>query len=154
MKLRAASSIRSPYSATTPANVMSASAAAHISMPPCVMYMSRRRSIASAITPLMSENTMIGTTRTSPTMPSAMPRWISGTSSDTSHRIAAFCIIEPAIETSWLDHSSRKFRCARDANGESVGRVGMSAGIGDRNGVSVGAGHDGIASGIAQMHGR
>ena len=76
-------------------------------MPVWVISISRRRSSASATTPLTSENATIGTIRTSPTMPSAIPRRSGDTSSDTCHRIAALCIMEPAFETSWLVHSRR-----------------------------------------------
>ena len=76
-----------------------------------VKSISRRRSQASATTPLIIENTMIGTTRTRPTRPSARPLRSGGTSSDTCHRSAAFCIIEPVNETKSPIQISRKLRC-------------------------------------------
>src|SRR5215831_15947733 len=75
--------------------------------------MSRRRSSASATTPLISESPTMGRTRTSPTMPRASPFFSSGTRSDTCQRMAAFCIIEPVKEMSWPAQRSRKFRYRR-----------------------------------------
>ena len=43
---------------------------------------------------------MIGTTFTRPTIPSAMPLRSGGTSSETCHNSAAFCIVDPVIDTS------------------------------------------------------
>src|SRR5260221_435134 len=96
-------------------------------MPVCVISMSLRRSSASATTPLMSENATIGTTRTRPTRPSASPRWAGGTITETCHRIAAFCIMEPAIDTSWLVQSRRKLRCWSATKGEARGASGVMA---------------------------
>ena len=42
---------------------------------------------------------------------------IGSTSRETCQRIAAFCTIEPAIETSWPIHNRRKLRCRRALNG-------------------------------------
>src|SRR4051812_20410127 len=80
-------------------------------MPVWVTSISLRRSSASATTPLTSENTMIGSTLTRPTPPSASPRSSGRTISETCQRIAADCIMVPAIEISWLVHSRRKLRC-------------------------------------------
>jgi hypothetical protein len=66
----------------------------------CVSIISRRRSSASATTPLKSENTTIGPTRTRPTRPSARPRSSGGTRSETCHRMAAVCIVDPEKEMS------------------------------------------------------
>ena len=49
-------------------------------------------------------------------------RGAAGTSSETCHRIAAFCIIEPAIETSWPVHSRRKLRWRSATSGWLVER--------------------------------
>ncbi len=57
------------------------------------------------------ENTTIGTTLTRPTRPSASAFLSGGTSSDTCHNSAAFCIIEPVTETSSPIQMSRKLRC-------------------------------------------
>ena len=59
---------------------------------------------------------MIGTTRTSPTNPSASAFRSGGTSSETCHRMAAFCMNEPVNERSRPTHSSRKSRCLRATN--------------------------------------
>ena len=66
----------------------------------CVASISLLRSSASATTPLISENTMMGTTRTSPTIPSARPFRLAGTSKETCHSMAAVCIIDPEKEMS------------------------------------------------------
>ena len=92
---------------------MNASAAridATIVPPSCVMSISLRRSKTSAATPLTSENKMIGTTRTSPTIPSASPLCAGVTSSETCQRIAACCMNDPANDTKRLSHSNRKLR--------------------------------------------
>jgi len=93
--------------------VIAASVAETISMAVLVTSITRRRSSASATTPLIKEKTMIGMTRTSPTPPSASAFCSSGTSSETCHRIAALRIIEPDIEMSSPNHSSRKLRWER-----------------------------------------
>ena len=80
-----------------------ASSAATIVAAICVNSISLRRSHASATTPLIIEKTMIGNTRTRPTMPSASPFRSGGTSSDTCHSSPAFCIIEPEKETKQAD---------------------------------------------------
>ncbi len=66
----------------------------------CVNIISRRRFQASATTPLSIEKRMIGTTLTRPTMPSASPLRAGGTSSETCHRRAAFCMVDPVIDAS------------------------------------------------------
>ena len=71
---------------------------------------------ASATTPLTSENTTIGTTRTRPTIPSARPAWSGGTSSETCHSIAAVCMKVPENETSRPIQSRRKLRWRRAMN--------------------------------------
>src|SRR6185503_16796643 len=83
--------------------------------------MSRRRSIASATTPATTDSPTIGRTRTRPTMPRASPRWFSGTIRETCQRMAAVCIIEPAIEMSWLPHSRRKSRWRSATRAEALG---------------------------------
>src|SRR5262245_37647386 len=88
-----------------------ASAAAKAAMTVCVISISLRRSYTSAATPLSSEKQTIGSTRTSPTIPSASARLSSGTSSDTCHRIAADCIRLPEKEISRPIRSRRKLRC-------------------------------------------
>src|SRR5262249_658008 len=70
---------------------------------------------ASATTPLIMENTMIGTTFTRPTSPSASPLR-SGTSSDTCHSSAAFCIIEPVNDRNNPAQIRRKLRWRRATN--------------------------------------
>src|SRR5438874_2222567 len=65
--------------------------------------------MTSAATPLSSENAKIGTTRTSPTSPSAMPLRSGGTSSDTCQSSAACCMNDPAKDTPRPIQSSRKF---------------------------------------------
>ena len=50
------------------------------------------------------------TTRTSPTMPSASPLF-SGTSNDTCHSSAAFCIIDPVNDNIRPSQINRKLRC-------------------------------------------
>lgn len=72
---------------------------------------SLRRSHASATTPLTTEKKTIGTTLTRPTSPSASPFFSDDTSRDTCHKSAAFCIIEPLIDTSSPIQISRKLRC-------------------------------------------
>ena len=89
-------------------------------MPVCVINISLRWSSASATTPLIMEKRMIGTIRTTPTIPSAMAFWSSGTSKDTCQRMAAFCIMEPEKEMSWPVHSRRKLRCWRAMKGEDI----------------------------------
>ena len=59
---------------------------------------------------------MTGTTRTSPTSPSASARWSSGASSETCHRIAAVCMKLPENETSSPSQRRRKFRCCSAGN--------------------------------------
>ena len=49
-------------------------------------------------------------------MPSASPLRSGGTSSDTCHSSAAFCIIEPENETSSPIQISRKLRCCSATN--------------------------------------
>jgi hypothetical protein len=104
--------------------VRTASAAATIVMADWVRSMSRRRSKASATTPPASEKAMIGTTRTSPTRPSAIPFRSGGTRSETCQRIAAVCIIEPEKETSCPLQRRRKLRCWRARKGEGVRTIG------------------------------
>ena len=70
------------------------------SPPSASASISRRRSHASATTPLIIEKMTTGMTRTRPTKPSARPLRSGGTSSDTCHSSAAFCIIDPVNETS------------------------------------------------------
>jgi hypothetical protein len=83
-----------------------------------------RRSSASATTPERTEKTMIGTTFTRPTSPSARPLSSSGTSSETCHKTAAFCIIEPVVDKSCPVQSRRKLRW------RSAGNASRNAGIG------------------------
>src|SRR5690349_20615485 len=94
----------------SPWKVTTVSAIAVTASALCVRIISRRRSTASAITPPISQQIMMGTTRTSRTMSSARPFWSSGTSSDTCQRMAAFCIIEPEKEISCPIQSRRKLR--------------------------------------------
>ena len=65
---------------------------------------------ASATTPLIIEKTMIGTTLTSPTAPSASPLRSGGTSSDTCHSSAAFCMNVPMNDSSRPIQIRRKLR--------------------------------------------
>ena len=65
---------------------------------------------SSATTPLIIEKITTGTTRTSPTKPSASPLRSGGTSSDTCHSSAAFCIIDPVKDKNSPNQISRKFR--------------------------------------------
>ena len=76
----------------------------------CVISISRRRSKASAATPLIIENRMTGKMRTSPTRPSAIARLSGGTSTDTCHSTAADCMKVPENETRRPIQSSRKLR--------------------------------------------
>ena len=94
-----------------PRKVSSASTPAVIAMPACVMNITRRRSDASASVPPAMEKKMIGISRTSPTMPSAIGRRCGGTSSDTCHSSAAVCMFDPENEMSCPVQSRRKFRC-------------------------------------------
>jgi hypothetical protein len=108
-ELRAASA----YTGNTdvlPLKASKARPAATIAEPVCVRSISRRRSDASATTPLMMEKMTIGTNLTSPTMPSASPFRSGGTSSETCHRSAAFCIHVPVKESSRPIQIRRKFR--------------------------------------------
>src|SRR5580765_799288 len=79
----------------------------------CVNSINRRRSHASATTPLIIEKSTIGTTRTRPTRPSASPLRSGATSSETCHSSPAFCIIDPVNETKRPIQISRKLRCRR-----------------------------------------
>ena len=72
----------------------------------CVTSIVRRRSLASATTPPTMESRMIGTTRTSPTIPSARPFRSGGARSETCQRMAALCIMEPVTDRIWPDQSS------------------------------------------------
>src|ERR671928_1020607 len=93
-----------------PPKVTAASTKARSAMPVCVMSITLRRSSTSATTPLTSDRTMIGTTRTRPTNPSASPFCPGATSKEICQRIATFCIIEPHIEINCPSQSSRKLR--------------------------------------------
>ena len=105
-----------------PANVRSASPAAASAIATCATSMSRRRSNASAITPLHSPKTKMGPTRARPTRPSARAFHSGGARIETCQRSAAVCIIEPDIETSWPSHRRRKFRWRRRSEGRVVRR--------------------------------
>ena len=72
--------------------------------------MSRRRSTASASTPLQSPKTRIGPIRARPTSPRDSAFQPGGARSAMCQRIAAPCIMVPDIDTSWPSHSRRKFR--------------------------------------------
>ena len=76
----------------------------------CVISISRRRSNASAATPLIIENSTTGKIRTSPTSPSAMARLSGGTSTETCHSTAEDCMKVPENETSRPIQSRRKLR--------------------------------------------
>ena len=76
----------------------------------CVISISRRRSNASAATPLMSENRITGTMRTRPDESERDARRSAGTSTDTCQSTAADCMKEPENETSRPIQSRRKFR--------------------------------------------
>jgi hypothetical protein len=65
-----------------------------------VKSISFRRSTASAATPPTSEKMTIGTTRTSPTNPSAIAFLSGAATSETCQRMAAVCIIV-TLETSF-----------------------------------------------------
>ena len=82
-----------------------------VAAPAWVSSISVRRFHASATTPLNIEKTTIGTTRTSPTIPSASAFLPGATSSETCHSSAAFCIIDPVNETKRPIQISRKLRC-------------------------------------------
>ena len=84
-----------------------ASASAVMADALCVNSITRRRSHASATAPPVIENRITGSNRTRPTMPSAMARRCGDTSSDTCHRMAATCIIDPENEISCPVQSRR-----------------------------------------------
>ncbi len=99
----AAPSAASAYTGHTecpPPIATAASATATSAEPVCVNSMRRRRFQASATTPLTIEKKTIGTTFTRPTRPRARPLRSGGTSSDTCHSSAAFCIVDPVIDAS------------------------------------------------------
>src|SRR5204862_280509 len=93
-----------------------------------------RRSSASATTPLSIEKTMIGTTWTAPTSPSAIALRPGAARSDTCQRMAAVCIREPEKERSWPIQRSAKSRCRRAGNDAAVNEFLEAAtdGRGDR----------------------
>jgi hypothetical protein len=99
------------HSEESPFHVAAASATATRAAPDCVTIIKRRRLCASAITPAIIENVMIGTTRTRPTMPSASALLSGGASSDTCQSSAAFCMYEPVKESRRPTQSRRKLRC-------------------------------------------
>ena len=105
---------RPSHRAATPASGRGGSEAPasgpRTSPPLCVTSISFRRSHASATTPLIIENTTIGTKRTRPTKPSASALRSGGTSSDTCHSSAALCMNEPVNEKRRPHQRSRKLR--------------------------------------------
>ncbi len=109
------------HTSESPRKVSAASATAITAIADCVSIISFRLSSASATTPASTEKTMIGTTRISPTRPSASAFRSEGTSRETCHRIAAVCIIDPENDASWPHQSSRKLRCWSATNGEERG---------------------------------
>ena len=90
-----------------PRNVSIASSEASTVSRLVVTSISLRRSKASATTPENSAQMRIARNLNRPTRPSASGRERSSTSSATCQSTAAFCIIEPAVDTSWPTHSKR-----------------------------------------------
>src|SRR5215203_3280968 len=96
-----------------PKKVRNASANAPSADNDCVTIITRRRSMASATTPLTIEKNTTGATRARPTNPSASPFFPGSASNDTCHSSAAFCIVEPVKEISRPIQINRKFRWRR-----------------------------------------
>ncbi len=90
-----AASAKIGHTALRPLTASRPSSVAQAAMPICEASITLRRSNESATMPLRSEKPMMGMTRTSPTMPSAMGLPVT---SYTCHRMAAFCIIVPVTE--------------------------------------------------------
>jgi len=76
-----------------------------------IVYVGSGLVASSASVPPAMEKKMIGISRTSPTMPSAIGRRCGGTRSDTCHSSAAVCMFDPENEMSCPVQSRRKFRC-------------------------------------------
>ena len=89
-----------------PPAVASASPVAAAIITSWAVSISRRRSTASAITPLTSPKRRMGARRARPTRPSDIAFHCGGARSETCQRIAAVCIIEPDIDTSCPSHRS------------------------------------------------